>query len=246
MVVPHGAGPFAPTTGQSGCMNLFSTIARPCRRGLIVWARKPDRFLRHSRGVIHVGANSGQERDLYELFDLPVLWVEPIEEVFDQLQRNIANYPKQRALKALVTDRDGKEYEFHIASNSGQSSSIFDLKHHKDIWPEVTMEKTVVLQSQRLDSLLGEHAIDASDFDTLVMDTQGSELLVLKGAGDLLQNLKLIKTEAADFEAYEGSCRLEDLRNFLEPQGFAEVSRARIATHDQGGGYYDVVYRKAA
>ena len=99
---------------------------------------KSDRYLGQAKGVIHVGANSGQERDLYDVYDLPVFWVEPIEEVFRELEANIAPYAKQQAVQALVTDENDREYEFHIANNAGQSSSIFGLKHHSDIWPEVT------------------------------------------------------------------------------------------------------------
>ena len=34
-------------------------------------------FLADARGVIHVGANVGQERDLYAAYRLPVVWIEP-------------------------------------------------------------------------------------------------------------------------------------------------------------------------
>jgi FkbM family methyltransferase len=226
-------------------MNPIATIARSCRKGFMLLARKPDRYLQHANGVLHIGANTGQERELYDLFDLPVMWIEPIAEVFQTLQANIVDYPQQRAVQALVTDQDDKEYEFHIASNAGQSSSIFDLKHHSDIWPEVTMEKSVKLNSRRLDTLLAEQSVDMSTFDTLVMDTQGSELLVLQGAGDVLNDIRFIKTEAADFAAYDGCCLLNDLSAFLETRGFVETNRLQIAVRAEGGSYFDVLYRNA-
>ena len=67
-----------------------------------------------------MGANSGQERDVYRDLGLRVLWIEAINEVFDELVRNIAGYPKQKCLCALLTDRDGAEYQFHIASNKAR------------------------------------------------------------------------------------------------------------------------------
>jgi FkbM family methyltransferase len=226
-------------------MTIFANISRPCRQLYHKWARKPDRYLHYAKGVVHVGANSGQERDIYDLFDLPVFWIEPIEDVFHELQSNIAGFPKQQAVQALVTDENGRDYEFHIANNAGQSSSIFNLKQHSDIWPEVTMEKTVTLQSRTLDTLVEQQQLATGDFDTLVMDTQGSELLVLKGAKELLQGIRFIKTEAADFAAYEGCCRVDDLSAWLEPLGFVEEGRVRIASRDEGGSYYDIVYRKS-
>src|SRR5262245_63919006 len=99
------------------------------------WEERTNYFLKHVRGVVHIGANTGQERDIY--YDLPVLWVEPLEEAFTALQKNIAGYPKQQAYRYLLTDKDGIEYDFGVANNGGQSSSIFDFHLHKEIWPQV-------------------------------------------------------------------------------------------------------------
>lgn len=219
--------------------------------GLLRRARRlvtgdPDRFLRGASGVIHVGANTGQERARYASYGLDVLWIEPIHEVFETLQRNLAAYPRQRALECLVTDRDGAEYEFHVANNEGQSSSIFDLKEHKDVWPKVGFTHSVRLRSKTLPSLLEAEGIDRARYDALIMDTQGSELLVLKGAEPILDAFEYIKTEVPDFEAYAGCCRLADIEGFLLPRGFTELKRNAFARHAGGGRYYDVVYRRRA
>ncbi len=206
--------------------------------------KSSDRYIRRISGVIHVGANHGNERNLYRKYRLPVVWVEPIPEVFDLLESNIKSYRYQQALKCLVTDQDNVEYEFHISSNDGASSSILDFKLHKDIWPEVVYEKTIKLQSLTLTTLLKQEGIDAGDYDALVMDTQGSELLVLKGAAPLLHNFKYIETEVADFESYEGCCQLKDIDSFLKEHGFKEYSRHKFAEHSNGGSYYDIVYER--
>jgi hypothetical protein len=57
----------------------------------------PKSFLKKVPGVIHVGANTGQERSEYASLELKVLWVEPIPAVFEVLRSNIANFPNQRA-----------------------------------------------------------------------------------------------------------------------------------------------------
>lgn len=49
----------------------------------------PDRFLKKVKGIIHVGANTGQEMELYAKYKLPVVWIEPIPEVFETLQNNL-------------------------------------------------------------------------------------------------------------------------------------------------------------
>ena len=129
---------------------LWPDLSRLLRRTKIALKRQPDRFLAEIRGVIHVGANTGQERDLYDRYGLSVLWVEPIPEIFATLRENIAGYRRQRAVQYLVTDRDGAEYTFHVASNNGASSSILDLKLHKEIWPEVSFTRELKLASVTL------------------------------------------------------------------------------------------------
>jgi 2-O-methyltransferase len=204
----------------------------------------PDRFLRSARGVVHVGANVGQERELYERHALNVLWIEPIPEVFAKLKANVAGFRRQRALECLVTDRDDAWYEFHVANNQGESSSILALKDHKDVWPKVEFTRTIKLRSATLATLLARERIDLADYDALVMDTQGSELSVLHGAEPVLGQFKFIKTEVPDFEAYEGCAQLEDVERFVTGHGFTELSRNAFARHPGGGRYYDVVYRR--
>lgn len=202
----------------------------------------PDRFLRAIDGLIHVGANVGQEARQYERLGLRVLWVEPMPDVFRTLEANVAPYLRQRALQALVTDKDDELYEFHVASNNGASSSILSLGLHKDVWPEVAFERTLRLKSTTLSSLLVQANIDVSLYQALVLDTQGSELLVLRGAAKLLDRFRFVKAEVPDFEAYVGCCHVVDVQDYLRDFGFEEVARRAFARHPAGGCYYDILY----
>jgi FkbM family methyltransferase len=173
-----------------------------------------------------------------------VLWIEPVPESFAVLQENLRDFPMQRALQGLVTDKDDEPYDFHVASNEGGSSSILEMDLHREVWPNVKFTRTIRLRSVTLATLLRRHAIEPSGFDVLVMDTQGSELLVLKGAEPLLGGIRYIVTEAADFSAYAGGCVLEDLAEFLGACGFVEHNRKEFAMHPAGGRYYNVLFRK--
>jgi hypothetical protein len=77
---------------------------------------EPDDYLEQCSGVIHVGANTGQERDIYARHDLKVAWIEPIPERFAILRKNIRSLSDQVAINALITDQDGKPYTFHVAN----------------------------------------------------------------------------------------------------------------------------------
>jgi hypothetical protein len=100
------------------------------------------------------------------------------------------------------------------------------------------------MSSRTLASLLEQHHINPAPYDSLVMDTQGSELLVLKGALPLLRTLKFIQAEVADFEAYKDCCQLSDIQSFLTQYGYGEYARKVKVQHPNGGRYFDIVFAK--
>jgi FkbM family methyltransferase len=201
-------------------------------------------YLRQTIGLVHVGANLGQERELYAKYGVQVLWIEPLPDVFERLRENIKHFPKQTAVNHLVTDRDGAEYLFHIASNDGASSSILEPARHKTLFPEVEFVSTMMLTSITLDSLLEKLNAPSRSYQTLVLDTQGSELLVLKGAARTLGGLKFILTEAADFESYTGCARVEQLTDYLWSFGFQLIHSDKRTESPEGERYFDLLYRK--
>ncbi len=223
--------------------SLPGKLDRFFKRG---FKRGPHAFLRKVAGVIHVGANDGDERFMYQHYDLDVIWIEPIPEVFEQLEKNLENFPRQKAYKYLVTDEDAREYNFNIANNNGQSSSILDLDLHKDIWSDIHFERTITLNGIKLKSLVEAENIEMKKYDALIMDTQGTELLVLKGAENILDKFQYIKTEAADFEVYKDCCQVTDLEKFLAKHDFKEKIRTKFATREDGGSCYDIVYQKSS
>ncbi len=133
---------------------------------LITLARRkmnPDYFLDHVTGVIHIGANLGQEAPAYAQKDINVLWIEPIPEIFSQLVVNISDYPDQLAAQALLLDEDGKSLTLHIANNDGASSSILPFKDHKQIWPDVQDVDAISLDSTTLPRRLDDLTLSISN-----------------------------------------------------------------------------------
>lgn len=202
-----------------------------------------DSFLASVTGVIHVGANSGQEREEYQSLGLRVVWIEALENAYVELKNNIVGYPDQIAIRALVADKDGDSYTFNVANNEGASSSIYEFGEHRDIWPHVAFVERQVLTSSRLDTIIREQGFQVTDYQALVMDVQGAELLVLRGLGELLTEFRFVKAEAADFESYVGCTKLKELDEFLTRRGFVELKREPFATHPSGGRYWDVVWK---
>ena len=178
---------------------------------------------------------------MYASYGLAVLWIEPIPEAFETLCENLRGFERQRALECLITDIDGAEYGFTWPTMTVYPRR-FSTKLHREVWPNVSFTKTIALRSCTLTSLLMNEGIDPASYDALVMDTQGSELLVLRGAEALLWNFRHIKTEVADFEAYAGGAQLQDIDVFLTSRGFRELLRQPFANRAAGETYYDVLY----
>lgn len=210
----------------------------------VEWMLETNAFLCGAKGVVHIGANSGQECQLYGAMELPAIFVEPLNGTFQELQLQAAQYPNQKAFQYLLTDLDGKEYDFGIANNDGQSSSIFEFGDHVKIWPSVKYVDRVKLTSTTFKTMIEREGIDLSLYDALVMDVQGAELLVLQGAGELLEAFRWIRCETADFEVYRGCCQMRDLDEYLGARGFRRVKTLRGDGLPDLGYAYEALYER--
>ena len=195
-------------------------------------------------GLLHVGANNGRETEIYQYFDLDVLWFEPLPAVYQQLLKAISDAEKQLAINALITDEDGKTYDFNVASNNGASSSIFNFAEHGDIWPDVKLTHSIPITGITLSTLYEQGQIEKGKYQALIIDVQGSEYLVLQGAGKWLSEFEFIHLEVADFNSYEGGCRLRDIEHFMQHNNYVEIERECFARTTDGRQYFNILYRR--
>lgn len=221
---------------------LVRRFVRAFRERRLISGMRRRLFLARVRGVIHVGANDGGERYLYAEHGLKVIWIEPIPEVFTKLVENIRSFPEQKAINALITNEDGAVCTLHIANNGGQSSSILDFSLHKDIWPNVTFTRDISVRSSRLPTALA--GINLSEYDALVLDTQGTELLILQSAASILDGFKYIQVEAANFEAYRNCATVDTVNAFLHQHGFRLLDKRLFAKRKAGGEYFDLLFQR--
>lgn len=191
---------------------------------LIDFYRMFDRHGMAPKGVLHVGANKGQEAATYNSLGIHnVVWVEAIPAVFQELQRNVAAYCGNTCLQACVADVDGKEVEFNIANNEGQSSSLLELGTHREAHPSVRFVGKLKMTTVRLDTLLAQNSIKVGKGWLLNMDLQGAELLALNGLGSLIHRFKYLYLEVNEKELYQGCCLLPELIEILDSLGFQMV-----------------------
>ena len=205
-----------------------------------------DGYLRNMTGLIHIGANVGQERLLYEILGLDVLWVEAMSDIYETLLDNIAPYRRQKAICALLADKAGQVFDFNVSSHGAGSSSILDFAQHAEIMPDIQYVERRKIVSTTFATMLAEHQIDLSMYQGLSLDVEGSEYIVLNSMRDFLANFDYIKCEVSDFPSRVGSPTSSDLDDLLGPYGFRQlVKRAFGYGVDGNGTYWDIVWKKA-
>ena len=174
------------------------------------------------KGVLHLGASTGQERDAYDTYCKgKVMWVEAIPRVYLDLQQNIKSYPQQTAHNACLSNVDGDEVVFNVSNNESQSSSILELGVHALIHPEVHYVEQIAMKTQRVDTLLKD--VDVSTINFLNVDLQGAEHLAIEGMGDLIKNIDYALLEVNKKEVYKGCLLIDDLDYFMLQRGFERV-----------------------
>lgn len=188
------------------------------------------------KGVLHIGANVGEEAPVYlELGIKKQVWIEANPYICDKLQKNLSNNAEAKMYQFAASDEDG-QVVLHESNNGSQSSSILELGTHKNQHPDVHYVRDIIVQSIRLDSFL-DGEFDGLDF--LNIDVQGAELKVLKGMGDLLHQFKWAYLEVNKAEVYIGCPHVNDLDLFMNGFGFK-----RVETHSWIGDWSDALYIK--
>ena len=179
------------------------------------------------RGVIHVGAHHGSELEGYlQMGFKRVLFIEANPALIPGLSAKAEAHPgRVFVINAAAMDSDGSVI-LNIASMD-QASSVLPFLKHKEIYPSIGSVGQVEVPARRLDTLLGEVGLSPADFNFLNIDVQGAELMVLRGATQLLRHIDAINTEVNLEELYRGCAMLDEIESFMASFKF---NRAAMVT----------------
>lgn len=187
------------------------------------------------RGVVHVGANTGQEIPWYlHRNHRPIIAVEPHPEAFEELERVYGAGHGVICVNAALGAEDGELTLLIPQDGDSQRVSKYQpIPYHGDghEWthtPNTGGEIHVSLR--RFDSWARETCIDLSPFDVLVIDVQGMELEVLRGMGRCLDDFRYLVVECSERPVYEGEAPAQEVIDWLRTQGFEPQSP--IEEHD--------------
>ena len=188
-----------------------------------------EQLVRECEMVVHIGAHTGSEAEFYQSLQKRVVWVEANPQVADSLIQNISNFSNQIAFNLLLGDEDCPQVDFHVSSNQGQSSSLFDFgkdMNHKNL----AMVKTIKLPMFKLDSVFSTEQILKNSH--WIIDVQGAELKVLKGAAKMLSMASSLDIEISTREEYSGGATYYQVKTFLSSFGFYPLWRPKENSHE--------------
>jgi FkbM family methyltransferase len=84
---------------------------------------------------------------------------------------------------------------------------------------------TEVVKVKRLDQIIAQYGLGARlPHALLKCDTQGFDLQVLEGCGDLLTQVRLLQIETSISKIYDNAPSMIDMLRFLDDRGFAPVA----------------------
>jgi FkbM family methyltransferase len=184
-------------------------------------------------GVVHVGAHFGQEYHDYKAAGIrQVLFIEPCEKAFKVLQETFNN------TSGVMLFNGACGAEVSVAkmnveqANQGMSNSLLKPAKHLQQYPSIQFTSIEEVEVHPLDNIV---YFLVPRGNLLVMDVQGFELEVLKGATQTLKQVDYIYTEVNRDEVYENCARVEQLDEYL-------TDFARVETSWQGGTWGDAWY----
>lgn len=183
------------------------------------------------RGVIHIGANDGEEFVYYKSMGIKNLCgFEPLKAPYEKFE---AAHPD--VLKFQIGwGNENKQMRIEVTENDKASSTlprieVEDWTQHpvfKDWnmgqWPIVGEE---MIQVMRYEQFMADfEPYDPADYNFLNMDVQGMELDALKGMGKQLDNFDALVVECSETPVFIGEHSAAEVSAWLNEQGFEQVT----------------------
>ncbi len=179
--------------------------------------------------IVEAGAFNGSDTKKLAAFwpQATIHTFEPVPEIFALLEENTAAIPTVRRYPVALSSTIGQQ-TFYVSQKPSRPERPFqagslhephERLHHSDaIYPT-----TITVQTTTLDSWAHEHKVNHIDF--LWLDAQGHELAIVQGATELLRTVKVLYTEVHFIQAYKEQPLYEELKKWIESQGFVMIAK---------------------
>lgn len=204
----------------------------------------------YKRVHIDIGANDGTAAIHYARFEPTtfVIAVEPIPDLVERIKEQTSHLKNIMVVQCAVSDVEGDEV-FNISPPSEKygdfaCSSLLEFSDNaKTEWvgrEDFKVIGQIPVKVIRLDNFFIQNEITQVDY--LKVDTQGNDLNVLKGCGELLSIIHRGEMEAAAKVdvLYKGQNTQSECVSFLEQNGFEIIS---ITSNDVHNNEVNIVFQ---
>lgn len=191
-----------------------ATVCQTQLRGQVLWHY--PQLLQSVQGVLQVGAHRGEDVAAWCQLEIPnQVYVEANPEVFDELERTCRGsaYGHRRALLATVGALPGTAL-LRFGDRTAHAS-LLPTHPLASLPASDRQHSTVPVMVTTLDDLVASGAIDARACDLLYVDTEGTELEVLRGATELLRHVDVICVSVFLQPVYTGVPMPQEIQTFL-------------------------------
>lgn len=178
----------------------------------------------HPTGILHCGANTGQETETYARLGVKeVVYIEALPDIFTKLVDHVKDFHgRYICINTCLSDEDGRDVIFNVASNGGQSSSLLEFGTHLKQHPDVKFTGKLKLKTQTLKTVLDQYNL-VKKCDFFVADLQGAEMLALKSLGDYLNDFKWLYLEVNREHVYKNCPLVEEIEEYVSKFGFKRI-----------------------
>jgi FkbM family methyltransferase len=195
-------------------------------------------------GVVHVGANLGQEIPSYiDQGKVPVLAFEPLPDVYEEACRlhdhairaglvrlvNVALGERTEELAITVARDEAGRRDTLAASGLGVVLPDMAVRLGWMGWVRTgILVDSIAVPCYRFEDWARAAWLEEFPYSSLVVDVQGMELEVLKGFGEYLQSFSTLAIECSARPVYAGEATAEEVVLYLIQQGYRQITPTTI------------------
>lgn len=185
------------------------------------------------KGVIVIGAWDGAEyAECLRHGIRNMMFFEPVKANYKRLTETVPIDFK--TFNLALGNETGEREMFIETTNRGMSCSVLEPGTHLESHPNIIFDKRETVNIDKLDNI----AFDRSLYNMILLDVQGFELDVLRGAAETLKHIDIIHTEVNTKEVYKGCALIGEIDLYL-----SDFKRVDTMIHESVF-YGDAIYIK--
>jgi len=167
--------------------------------------------------ILDIGAHSGQFYSWAKsVWPQSLIWMIEANHLHENTLKSLTENNNDEYLISALGDME-REVTFYTRSDKPhtEGNSYYEELDYYDIQHLVQKSKVTL---QRLDDLF----TDETEFQLIKMDTQGSELDILRGGENLCKKASVIILEVAFLEYNKGAPNSDEVIDFMKDYGFEQ------------------------